>query len=276
MEFWQAAVGVAGMGAIASFVLWSLYKRWLDLPIFQKLTKHQQFVLFRTFMVLTFLFALASLGAFVTVRSPAAASMPSSAQATGECTANDLNLNMERAGDLIPGQRGGDGQRYASGRLYQFLLSNSSDRCTARIENIKLKVLAATKDEHPMMEATTAQNDYEVVVAPSDVGKELSLEPLDGAPHAEWSFHYGPHSSPEVFRVHVVPKKWGYSYVLRFAVHWYNPRDKRNFTTESEIYAAFFPESDSDNPLAGTFSDAPEFRTKQRDTWSAQFGTKVN
>ncbi|MCP5135161.1 MAG: hypothetical protein H6976_16610 [Gammaproteobacteria bacterium] len=64
-EFWKLSLSIAGLGAIASFVLLSLYKQWLKLDIFQKLTKSQQFILFIIFLFLTFLFALSTLGAYV-------------------------------------------------------------------------------------------------------------------------------------------------------------------------------------------------------------------
>lgn len=57
-KFWEVAVGIAGIGAISSFVLWSLYKHWLTVPALSRLTKDQIFKLFRLFLVLTFLFAI--------------------------------------------------------------------------------------------------------------------------------------------------------------------------------------------------------------------------
>lgn len=70
MELWKAAFAVAGLGAVAAFVIWSLYKQWLQLPIFQTLTKHHQYQLFRLFLILTFLFAIAGLVAFVFATRP--------------------------------------------------------------------------------------------------------------------------------------------------------------------------------------------------------------
>lgn len=63
-EFWKIAVGVAGLGAVVSFVVWSVYKQWLKLPIFQTVTKKQQFLLFRLLIIFTFLFGLAGLGTY--------------------------------------------------------------------------------------------------------------------------------------------------------------------------------------------------------------------
>lgn len=68
-EIWKFAFGIAGIGAITSLVLWSLYQRWLTLDIFQQMTKNQQFILFIIFFVLTFLFAIFGLGCYVLVSS---------------------------------------------------------------------------------------------------------------------------------------------------------------------------------------------------------------
>jgi hypothetical protein len=67
-ELWRIALGVSGIAGVVSFVLWSLYRNWLQLDIFQRMTKKQQFILFMTFFILTFLFALAGLGAWVVVQ----------------------------------------------------------------------------------------------------------------------------------------------------------------------------------------------------------------
>ncbi len=69
-EFWRIALGIAGLGAIASFLIWSLYRQWLTLPIFQTMTKRQQFILFMTFFLLTFLFGLAALTTYVLTHQP--------------------------------------------------------------------------------------------------------------------------------------------------------------------------------------------------------------
>lgn len=67
-QFWQVAISLAGLGGVASFVIWSLYREWLRLPIFQQLTKKHQFTLFMAFMILTFLFALAALVTYAVVQ----------------------------------------------------------------------------------------------------------------------------------------------------------------------------------------------------------------
>ena len=65
-ELWKVAVGIAGIGTVGAFVFWSLYKDWLKLPALKnRLTKHQIFILFLVFLVLTFLFGIASLAAYV-------------------------------------------------------------------------------------------------------------------------------------------------------------------------------------------------------------------
>ena len=70
--FWKTALSIAGIGAVVSFVIWSLYRQWLKLPIFQQLTKEQQFKLFRLFLIFTFLLALTGLVAYVYIKSNSA------------------------------------------------------------------------------------------------------------------------------------------------------------------------------------------------------------
>jgi len=64
-RFWKAALGVAGIGAVGLFVLWSLYKQWLTLPIFPQLTQEQAFQLLLCFLFLTFGSAALGIVAFV-------------------------------------------------------------------------------------------------------------------------------------------------------------------------------------------------------------------
>jgi hypothetical protein len=65
-EFWKIAVGIAGVGAIGSFVFYSLYRQWLKIPgVFDKLSSPDTYRIFRLFLVLTFLFATLALAAFV-------------------------------------------------------------------------------------------------------------------------------------------------------------------------------------------------------------------
>lgn len=69
-KFWKIALGLTGLGGLAAFVLWSLYREWLRLPIFQVMTKGQQYNLFLSFIILTFLFAIAALIAHVYISNP--------------------------------------------------------------------------------------------------------------------------------------------------------------------------------------------------------------
>lgn len=64
-DLWKVAISVSGIGAIGAFVMWSLYRNWLKLDIFQRMTKKQQFRLFVLFMTFTFLFAIASLVVYI-------------------------------------------------------------------------------------------------------------------------------------------------------------------------------------------------------------------
>lgn len=71
--FWKTAVSVVGVGAVTSFVMWSLYREWIRLDVWQRMTKRQQFLLFVLFLSFTFFFALAGLASFtfIQLNSPA-------------------------------------------------------------------------------------------------------------------------------------------------------------------------------------------------------------
>jgi hypothetical protein len=53
-KFWKAALTVGGLAAIGAFVFWSLYKDWLALPIFSKMSADQTFAIMKIFLWLTF------------------------------------------------------------------------------------------------------------------------------------------------------------------------------------------------------------------------------
>jgi len=63
--FWPAALTVGGLGAVGAFVFWSLYKNWLSLPIFERLTSDQTFYLMVGFLILTFASLVSILFAYV-------------------------------------------------------------------------------------------------------------------------------------------------------------------------------------------------------------------
>ena len=208
-------------------------------------------------------------------RDVSVTTIQSTSPADVPCTERDLALSMEVEGDLIPGQRGGSGDRFASGRLYQFTLTNTSGACTAIVENIELSVLAGVKDQHPAQEATTATNQYEAIVSPEDVGRAVLLVALNGAPRTKWGYSYTPKSQPDRFAVHVIPKTWGHSYVVQFLVTWYDPKSAQHFRTRSPAYAAFFPEAK--DPLDSLFSSTEswKFRESQRAVWAKELGYQV-
>lgn len=85
-ELWKIAVGVAGIGAVTAFVVWSVYKQYLSLPIFQKMTKSQQFKLFVLVIVLTFGFGITGLVVYAVVEV-------SRHSAASKNTANDLPVH---------------------------------------------------------------------------------------------------------------------------------------------------------------------------------------
>ena len=101
---WKAAVSVAGLGAVASFVLWSLYRQWLTLPIFQQLTKKQLFVLFLVFFFLTFLFGVSGLATYAYTASVAAkAELPFVPQMT-VAQKRGLHRSLDRVEQAFAGQ----------------------------------------------------------------------------------------------------------------------------------------------------------------------------
>lgn len=53
-SFWKASLAVGGLAAIGAFVFWSLYKDWLALPIFSKMTPDQTFEIMKMFLCFTF------------------------------------------------------------------------------------------------------------------------------------------------------------------------------------------------------------------------------
>lgn len=54
-RFWKAALAVGGLATVGVFVFWSLYERWLSLPIFSKMTSTQTFTVMIMFLVLVFI-----------------------------------------------------------------------------------------------------------------------------------------------------------------------------------------------------------------------------
>jgi hypothetical protein len=188
------------------------------------------------------------------------------------CRTGDLAIVVERDGDLIPGRRGGSGGNYASGRIYTFTVTNVSSACTAIVKDIRLDVLAAVPDRHPAMEATTAQNDYEVLISPSDVGHSQPLIPFKDARRTDFSFHFKPKDDPERFAVEVVPREWGTSYAFRFRVSWYDPSTAVSQVTDSPLLFGFFPAGKAE--LFG--DEATEFRRTQIALWRRDFGGDSN
>lgn len=93
-EIWKVAVTVAGLGAIGAMVLWSLYRQWLRLGIFQRLTRKHQFALFILFLVLTFVFALAALLTYVVVNLADNKAMLSNSTMPTQQTKTDWHIEV--------------------------------------------------------------------------------------------------------------------------------------------------------------------------------------
>lgn len=54
-KIWKIAIASSGFGGVGAFVFWSLYNKWLTLPIFSKLSSEHTFIIMLTFLGLTFL-----------------------------------------------------------------------------------------------------------------------------------------------------------------------------------------------------------------------------
>lgn len=60
-DLWRVSFGLTGISGVVAFVLWSLYKDWLQVPVLHDLTKIQKYNLLKLFLILTFVFAIAGL-----------------------------------------------------------------------------------------------------------------------------------------------------------------------------------------------------------------------
>ncbi|MCI5224973.1 MAG: hypothetical protein D3924_20475, partial [Candidatus Electrothrix sp. AR4] len=69
-KIWEIALSIGGISAIGAFVFYSLYKSWISLPIFSKLTSDQTFEIMKIFLYLTFLALVLFLGAYVFTEKP--------------------------------------------------------------------------------------------------------------------------------------------------------------------------------------------------------------
>ena len=58
---WGTIVGATGIGGLGCFLIWSLYKHWLSLPIFSKIDKWQTFILMIVFLLLVFFVAMVTI-----------------------------------------------------------------------------------------------------------------------------------------------------------------------------------------------------------------------
>lgn len=64
-KLWKAAFVVSGVAGIAFFVFWSLYRNWLKLGIFEKLSQDQTFWIMIIFLILVFLALVVGIFAFL-------------------------------------------------------------------------------------------------------------------------------------------------------------------------------------------------------------------
>jgi len=63
-KFWKPALAVGGVSTIGAFIFYSLYKQWLKLEIFSKLTPNHTFIIMLLFLSFVFLIAISMLFAW--------------------------------------------------------------------------------------------------------------------------------------------------------------------------------------------------------------------
>lgn len=68
-RFWKPALGVGGVAAIGAFVFYSIYSKWLELDIFDKLNSEQTYTIMLLFLVLVFAIALSMVVAWLIDKS---------------------------------------------------------------------------------------------------------------------------------------------------------------------------------------------------------------
>src|SRR3982751_404862 len=96
--FWKTAITICGLGAVGAFVFYSLYMKWLSLPIFSQMTSEQTFVVMLVFLGLTFLALIGMLISYATRnRSGANAdSLVAVLRVRANSIASDLDKMIER------------------------------------------------------------------------------------------------------------------------------------------------------------------------------------
>lgn len=91
-NLWKAAIAVSGLGAVGAFVFWSLYKKWLKLSIFARLTSKQTFIVMLVFLSLTFLALVSVLLTYFWVHATSASLQSLAASAIKENQAGHIVL----------------------------------------------------------------------------------------------------------------------------------------------------------------------------------------
>jgi hypothetical protein len=123
-KFWKAALAVGGLAAIGAFVFWSLYKGWLALDIFSRMTPEQTFAIMKLFLALVFASLVVLVGAYILdTRKPGTTPSPPAQPAVENqvnVAGNQYNAqgNITHVeGDLVQGDKvGGDKDVHEAGR----------------------------------------------------------------------------------------------------------------------------------------------------------------
>ena len=92
--FWKAALAVGGLCSVGAFVLWSLYKQWLTLPIFSRLSPQQTFTLMVIFLILTFIAFVLCFAGYIYSKRTTGGSVPNNSHIF------DLHKNWEGVNEV--------------------------------------------------------------------------------------------------------------------------------------------------------------------------------
>jgi len=114
-SLWRAAIGLTGISGVGAFVFYGLYKGWMTLPAVATLTRDQRFRLFRLFLVLVFIFGVATLGLSAFISHDGAQATQRSASEL-----RDILKNKQEVGDKLIKEYQAKQSPEAAARLEEF------------------------------------------------------------------------------------------------------------------------------------------------------------
>lgn len=143
---------------------------------------------------------------------------------------NYLKVHIEKGGLMNLG-----GSKWGYGRLFSFTISNPTNRL-AIVKRILLVVEKIDKDLVGGPEGQFQEYKYEVLLSPEKIGiYEIAS-----------NFKYGPGDVDKI-SIDIKTQEFGYDYLFRICVEWYDSSDSRVRTIKSELLRARFPKNHDPN-----------------------------